>query len=178
MKDLQNPYLSADLACMRERLGMGVIRKFPALRDILRTLRAGRNVAMLCDQRRRRRGLIVDFFGRPAATVDTPAVLALRFGLPVVPGYCYSTGRALRYHAYLDTPILPDRSAARDAEVVRITREINASIARFVRAHPDQWNWTQPRWRLSEKIEARARRRSGDQARAAEISDSAAAPRV
>ena len=128
--------------------------------SVLRELGAGNSVAMLCDQRRRNRALILDFFGRPAATLDTPAVLALRFGIPVVPGFSWRSGEALEYRAYLDTPILPDPSAPRDAEVMRISQEINDSIERFVRAHPDQWNWTQPRWKISPRMRRRARVRN------------------
>jgi KDO2-lipid IV(A) lauroyltransferase len=167
MKDLKNPYTNAAVVAMRERVGMGVIRKFPALRSILRVLRDGGSVALLCDQRRRNRGLIVDFFGRPAATVDTPAVLALRFGLPILPGFSYRVGDRLEYRAVADEPIFPDPEAPRDAEVVRMTQAVNDAIERFVRAHPEQWNWTQPRWRVSKRMRHRARRREGDEHAAA-----------
>lgn len=163
MKDLRNPYTNAAVVAMRERVGLGLIRKFPALRTILRVLRGGGSVAILCDQRRRNRGLIVDFFGRPAATVDTPAVLALRFGLPILPGYSYRVGDGLEYRAVAHEPILPDLEAPRDEEVVRLTQAINDSIERFIRAHPEQWNWTQPRWRVSKRMRHRARRRAGDE---------------
>lgn len=180
MKDLRNPYTNAAVVEMRERVGMGVIRKFPALRTILRVLRGGGSVAMLCDQRRRNRGLIVDFFGRPAATVDTPAVLALRFGVPILPGFSYRVGDRLEYRAVADEPIFPDPDAPRDAEVVRLTQAINDAIERFVRAHPEQWNWTQPRWRISRRMRRRARRREGDEHAAAsaraEASRAAARP--
>ena len=158
-KDLRNPYLSRRIMKMRTELGMEVISKFPALRSILRHLRSGDSVALLSDQRRRNRGLIVDFFGRPAATVDTPAVLALRFGLPIVPGYSYRVGDGMHYGIEFHAPIYPDPSAPRDAEVVRLTQAVNDSIERFVRAHPEQWNWTQPRWKISGKVASRARQR-------------------
>jgi KDO2-lipid IV(A) lauroyltransferase len=167
MKDLRNPYTNAAVVEMRERVGMGLIRKFPALRTILRVLRDGGSVAMLCDQRRRNRGLILEFFGRPAATVDTPAVLALRFGVPILPGFSYRVGDHLEYRAVADEPIHPDPDAPRDEEVVRLTQAINDSIERFVRAHPEQWNWTQPRWRISRRMRRRARRREGDEHSAA-----------
>lgn len=162
MKDLRNPYTNAAVVEMRERMGMGLIRKFPALRELLSILRSGGSVAMLCDQRRRNRGLIVDFFGRPAATVDTPAVLALRYDLPILPGFSYRVGDRLEYRAVAHEPIFPDPSAPRDEEVVRLTRAINDAIEQFVRAHPEQWNWTQPRWRISPRMRQRARRREGD----------------
>ncbi len=157
MKPFENPYLDAMFIRLREKLGMKITLKFPALRTVLRELRDGNSVALLCDQRRRKRALIVDFFGQPAATVDTPAVLALRFGIPVVPSFSWRSGAALEYRGYTDTPILPDPEAPRDAEVTRITQEINDSIERFVRAHPEQWNWTQPRWMISNRMRRRAR---------------------
>ncbi len=162
VKDIRNPFFNERILAMRHGMGMGTINKFPALRTILRELRAGNSVAMICDQRRTRRGLIVRFFGREAASIDTPAVLALRYGLPIVPGFSYRVGRGMHYRATMDTVILPDPNAPKDEEVVRLTQAVNDAIERFVRAHPEQWNWTQPRWKITRKMRRRARRRAGD----------------
>ncbi len=162
MKDLRNPHTNERVVAMRDRVGLRVIRKFPAMRSILRALRSGESVALLSDQRRRHRGLIVDFFGRPASTVDTPAVLALRFGLPILPGFSYRVGDGLEYRAVALEAIRPDPDAPKDQEIVRLTQAVNDAIETFVRAHPEQWNWTQPRWRVSPRMRHRARRRAGD----------------
>lgn len=159
MKPVENPVLNKLFIDVREKLGMQLIDKFPALRTIVREIRAGSVVALLVDQRRRNRGLMVDFFGLPAATVDTPAVLAYRYGIPILPGFSYRKGGPFKYEAYFVDPIVPDQSLPRDQEVIRMTQEVNDRIEEFVRAHPRQWNWAQPRWKISDRMRKRSRKR-------------------
>ena len=73
----------------------------------------------------------------------------------------YRKGGPFQYQAYVCEPILPDKSRPRDEDVVRMTQEINDLIEEFIRAHPKQWNWTQPRWKVSERMRRRSRKRPG-----------------
>src|SRR5262249_3762709 len=91
--------------------------------------------------------VFADFFGVPAATVATPALLAIRSGKPVVVGASWSTGGALRYRARLLAPIVARAAEDSEAETLRITAEINRRLEAFVREHPEQWNWIHPRWK-------------------------------
>ncbi|MCZ6465277.1 MAG: hypothetical protein O7A09_13160 [Proteobacteria bacterium] len=157
MKPLDNPHLNERFVEVRHKLGMGVIAKRSALRSVVRRLRAGANLAITCDQRLRRRAVIARFFGRPAATLNTPAVLAIRFGIPVVPVFTWRSGGILEYRGYAEEPIWADPAAPRDEEVLRITQAINDAIERFVRAHPEQWDWRQLRWKLGQSVLSSAR---------------------
>ena len=68
----------------REGNGIQVIhRKRDSARNIIRSFRDGRSVAMLSDQDAGKIGDFVDFFGKKASTHKGAAVFALKFKLPL-----------------------------------------------------------------------------------------------
>lgn len=147
MKPLRNPWLNRRLVEVRSRLGLALIKRHRAVASMLRCLRKNESVALLCDLDEEEAPAFVDFFGVAAATVRTPAVLALRTGKPLLVVSSWSTGAALRYEAEFAEPIVPDVDAEPVAEEARLLRAMNGQIERFVRAHPEQWNWIHPRWK-------------------------------
>jgi KDO2-lipid IV(A) lauroyltransferase len=104
----------------------------------------GGYLAMLIDQKLND-GIAVDFFGRPAMTAPALAVLALRFRCPVIPAYSERIGPArLRFTA--EPPLdLPD-SGDRAADIATLTRTVNATLERWIRARPEGWLWLHRRW--------------------------------
>src|SRR5262249_9799120 len=86
VRPLDAPWLDALAERMRRRSGVGLIHKRGALRGVLDALRRGRMIGILMDQNAaRREGVFVDFFGRPASTSRSIALLALRTRTPIVP---------------------------------------------------------------------------------------------
>src|SRR5690606_36074749 len=75
------------LFAARARLGMRVVEMRAAPREVLRSLRRGRVVAIVGDQNAHRNGVFVPFFGVDAATARGAAVFALRTGVPVYVGF-------------------------------------------------------------------------------------------
>jgi KDO2-lipid IV(A) lauroyltransferase len=126
---------------------MSPLEKKAVVPALFRCLREGKSIALLSDLNQKRGGLFVDFFGTPAATVTTPALLAIRTGKPVVVGGSWSTGPALRYRARLEAPIVPRAGADAGEETLRITAAINRLLEGLIREHPEQWNWIHPRWK-------------------------------
>jgi KDO2-lipid IV(A) lauroyltransferase len=147
MMPLRNPWLNRRIVEFRGSLGLTMIKRDHAVASMFRCLRRNQSVALLCDLDQEQSPAFVDFFGVAAATVRTPAVLALRTGKPLVVVSSWSTGAALRYEAEFAEPIVPDLAADPVAEEARLLREMNGQIERFVRAHPEQWNWIHPRWK-------------------------------
>ncbi|MBI4881024.1 MAG: lysophospholipid acyltransferase family protein [Planctomycetes bacterium] len=144
---LDNPLLDRFLARERGRYARSVIPKEGGLPRIARALRQGDSVAMLLDQHAGRRGIEVDFLGRPASTFRAAAELAVRFDLPLLGGFGIRVDRAPRFLLQFEPPLWPDRGAPREEEVRRLTQAVSDTIARQVRSHPDQWNWLHRRWR-------------------------------
>ncbi len=147
MKPLRNPFLNERVVALRSSFGLAPLEKRAVVPALFRCLRKNKSIALFSDLNQKRSPVFVDFFGTPAATVATPAVLAIRSGKPVIVGGSWSTGGALRYRARLLAPIVPREGADVGAETLRITTEINRLLEGLIREHPDQWNWIHPRWK-------------------------------
>jgi KDO2-lipid IV(A) lauroyltransferase len=120
-----------------------------AAQAILRTLRAGRILAILMDQDTRGKGVVVPFFGRPAFTPVGPAALAWRTGAAIV-GVFIHRGADGRHHLKVVEPKLPERrgegSDFRADWQYETTAELTRLIELEVRARPDEWVWWHRRW--------------------------------
>ncbi len=106
--------------------------------QMVKHLRRGGFFALLVDQKYQS-GYKLDFLGRDAMTTTSPAELALRYDLPIVP--CFGTRREDGLHVDLDfeAPIEP-------SDVLTMTQQINDRISAKIRAHPEQWYWLHKRW--------------------------------
>lgn len=145
-RPLDNRGLETLLARLRGCSGNTIIHKRNAVREMMKVLRTGGGVAIVIDQDARGDGVFVPFFGRPASTTPTLALLALRTGAVVVP--VFSVPRAdggydVTYEAPVEVPATDDR----DADVLRWTAECTAIIERWVRHHPEYWLWMHRRWK-------------------------------
>jgi KDO2-lipid IV(A) lauroyltransferase len=147
VRPLDAPWLDAVAAGLRGRTGVEVIDKRGALRPVLEALRRGRLVGILMDQNAaRREGVFVDFFGRPASTSRSIALLAVRTGAPIVP--IFARRNPDGSHQVVIHPALP-APASNDAEaaIVELTARCTAEIERAIRQSPEQWLWSHDRWR-------------------------------
>lgn len=145
-RPLDNPGLEAMLARLRERSGNRVIHKRNAVREMIRALRRGIGVAFMIDQDARGDGVFAPFFGRPASTTPTLALLALRTGAPVVPVFCVP-GHGGTYRIVYEPEVRVEGTGDRGADVLRITTQCNEILERWVRRRPELWLWMHRRWK-------------------------------
>jgi KDO2-lipid IV(A) lauroyltransferase len=152
VRPLDAPWLDAVAERLRRRAGVEVIDKRGAVRPVLEALRRGRMVGILLDQNAaRREGVFVDFFGHPASTSRSIALLALRTGAPVVPIFAHRRrdgGHRVVIHPPVPVPTANDAGAA----VVELTARCTMEIERAVRATPEQWLWSHERWRTRPSV--------------------------
>lgn len=143
---LDNPKLNDLLEQIRTRTGNSVIYRRGTIRRVMRTLDAGKGVAILIDQHIMSRDAIyVDFFSRPAATTSAVAALALRTGAPVVPVFALPQPGG-RYRLIYEHPVAPPRADAPDA-VRDFTQRCTDVLEMYVRRNPELWLWMHRRWR-------------------------------
>src|SRR5206468_641858 len=146
---LDNPPLNQLLEDIRQRTGNTVIYRRGTIRRVMRTLEAGRGVAVLIDQHIMTRDAIyVDFFERPAATTSAVAALALRTGAPVVPVFALPLPGG-RYRLIYEHPVEPPRADS-DTAVREFTQRCTDVLEMYVRRHPDLWLWMLRLWREAE----------------------------
>jgi KDO2-lipid IV(A) lauroyltransferase len=141
----RNRPLSRYAQAKRERLGVRLIPRHGAVETMSEILAAGGYVALLLDQRARRRTVLAPFFGRPAHCERVPGVLARRLRVPIGFGACYETGKPFRYELRLTRVVWPEEiEHASPAEVAAL---VNSELERMILARPEQYFWLHERYR-------------------------------
>lgn len=129
------------------KAGFGVLPKRGGLDAILDRLGAGDLVVFPFDQHANRKdGVLVEFFGHPAGTFRSLAVIALTTGAPVVPASSWREPggqHVLRFEAQILPIEDPDAN-----EAIRLnTRAYNRALERMIVRRPEQWWWVHRRWK-------------------------------
>jgi KDO2-lipid IV(A) lauroyltransferase len=147
VRPLDSPVLNALAQAVRNKTGVALIDKRRALRPVLTALGQGHIVGILLDQNAsRREGVFVPFFGRPASTSRSIALLAVRTGTPVLPIFARREAGG-RHRVMVLPPLELPRSNDVEAAVVELTARCTAAIEAAVRETPEQWLWMHNRWR-------------------------------
>lgn len=142
------PKLLNDFVTRRFRqAGFGTIAKRGSLDQILDLLAGGAIVVYVFDQHASgKEGVTVDFFGHPANTFKSPALIAMASGAPVIPASSWREPdgtHVLRFEEPLE--VIEHESPG---EALRLnTRAYNAALERMLLRHPEQWIWMHKRWK-------------------------------
>jgi KDO2-lipid IV(A) lauroyltransferase len=144
---IDNPWLDRFIARFRSGTGQTILDKNGDYDRILKVVEDGAAVAMLCDQDAGQRGMFVDFFGRPASTFKSIALLALEYNAVMVVVGMPKVGEPMRYQVVSEEVIRPEEYAGRPDAAKAITQRFTAALERMVRRHPEQYFWLHRRWK-------------------------------
>jgi len=145
-RPFNNPYLESSINKDRQGQRLRLISKYAT--DPLRfakALKDGEVLAIMIDQHARN-GIYVDFFGRPAKTTPTVALLHLVTRVPVIVTCTIRTG-PLRYEVHGVGPLTFERSGNRADDVANITQALTNEIETLARRWPEQYMWGHRRWK-------------------------------
>ncbi len=151
-RDLDNPYLDAWFRRFRSQSGHQIISKKGGFDRMADVLAEGGTIALLGDQDAGRRGMFVDFFGKPASTHRAIALMALQYDALICVGYSrrledrFHDGLPMHYEVGCEEVIDP-RTIKSDDEVAEITRRYSAALERAIRKAPEQYFWVHRRWK-------------------------------
>jgi KDO2-lipid IV(A) lauroyltransferase len=127
--------------------GFGVFPKRGSLDAMLDRLAAGDAIVFPFDQHARPPdGIEVDFFGYPAWTFKSLAIIALATGAPVLPAASWREAdgnHVLRF----EEPLAPIECENTGEAIRRNTRAYNAVLERAILRRPEQWYWVHRRWK-------------------------------
>jgi lauroyl/myristoyl acyltransferase len=117
------------------------------MRAAVRALRANRVLALTPDLLRRPgTGVRVRLFGRDVDLPGGAFYLAVRVGAPLFCSFFQEEGG--HYRAWTDEPMAIAVTGDRDRDIAVAAQEWADRFERFVRAHPDMWQfWLDKRWR-------------------------------
>ena len=150
-RPIQNPWIDRYLTRFRVQTGQKIIPKHRAMGEMIRVLGRKEILVIQVDQDARRSGVNVDFFGRPATTHRSPAVLSLRFDAPIVMVNIYREGEI--HHAEVVDPIYPEDYRDDPDPVRALTQAYTRQMETAIRAHPEQWFiWVHERWKTAERM--------------------------
>ncbi len=136
----------------RARFGLGLLPVKNSAFRILKLLRAKQAVALVIDQHMPPgRGIAVPFFSRPASTTHAPAILALSTGAPILPVTIERLSGG-RHKVTIDSEVEINQANDRQAEVERVTIELNRWLEDKICERPDQWLWIHRRWKLQKNL--------------------------
>jgi KDO2-lipid IV(A) lauroyltransferase len=148
IKDSDEPAVAKIWQDIRHEVGMQWIPARPRIKAVsesLRWLKKGGILFLYADQNKSD-GVYVDFFDRPAGTVEGPAMLHLRTGAEILCAFIIRQGR--REHKIMITPpIKVEKTGNREEDVYQVTNAFTKAIEDFVRQYPEQWWWSHKRWK-------------------------------
>ena len=148
-RPVENPWVDRYLNRFRTQTGQRIIPKYHALGQMIRVLQKNELLVIQVDQDARHTGVFVDFFGRPASTHRSPALLSLKYGTPIVLAEIY---REKGVHTcIISDPLYPDDFRGEADPVTALTQAVTAKVEAAIRAHPDQWFWVHDRWKTAER---------------------------
>lgn len=165
-RELDNPYLNDWFRRYRELTGHRMLLKKGGYDEMLEMLQRRGNLGLLCDQDAGSRGLFVDFFGTPASTFKSIALLAMEYDALIVVGYSrrlpddFSRQNWVRYELGCEAVIDP-RLIDSDDPVREITQQYTTALERAVRKSPEQYFWIHRRWKSQPKVRERRAKLAG-----------------
>jgi KDO2-lipid IV(A) lauroyltransferase len=134
MAPIGSPTFTELVLWARERNHLEVYPPENAARGLLRALRKGRFVALLCDIPGGGPSVVVDFCGGPVSFSSVPAWLALRTGSALIPIECWRGAR----HTY-QIDVHPRLVPEPGEDEAAVTQRLATVLERAIRRQPGQW---------------------------------------
>ena len=127
--------------------GFGVFPKRGSLDAMLDCLANADAIVFPFDQHARPPdGIAVDFFGQPAWTFKSLAIIALATGAPVLPASSWREPDGKHVLRFEDG-IAPIECENTSEAIRRNTLAYNGALERAILRHPEQWYWVHRRWK-------------------------------
>lgn len=152
-RPLDNPYLNKYLLSIRQKKGLTVLDKKGATEGMADILASKRYVTFVADQDAGRKGMFVDFFGRPASTTKAPALVAMQYEVPILVACGRRLEKEYGFELVNERVIHPEEWADKDDPLRWITQEYTTALENIIRRNPEQYLWVHRRWKHRPKGE-------------------------
>lgn len=133
MAPVASAFVTKLVAWSRRRKGLELFTPERAARGLLRSLRAGRMVALMADVPEAGPTVTVEYCGGTVLFSAAPARLAQVTGRPLLPMACWRAGAGWVVHVGARVPVGRGDS---DQDVMK---RVAAALEPLVRRHPEQW---------------------------------------
>lgn len=135
---------------LREKYGNKNLFKDHAGGGIIKCLKSSQRLGLLVDQKASGVSSIkVKFFNQDADTVNSIAILKLKYNPTVLPvfGVRQKNGK---YKILVKEPVdyVAEEESDEKIRVAKMTQKYNDIMEEVIRAYPEQWFWMHNRWRI------------------------------
>lgn len=133
-----------DKLLFSRRKGIHIPKGRTGARLMIETLKNGKFISILCDQKFRE-GITLSFFGMPAQTATAMASLAIKMNVPIIMVKAIQQqDKHYKLTVYPPVPIpvgLPRNEAEK-----QVMTFVNQTYEKWIRENPDQWLWIHRRF--------------------------------
>lgn len=146
-RNIKNKFLNDGLFFIREKSGLKHLDSKNSSLKVVKSLKKNEGVIFVIDQFTYPPiGIKSTFFGHTTGTNSSLAYFALRFGIPVIPGYSYrKNGKVIVCYSEEIPTEKPFEDM--DKNVEYMTQKYNGWIENTIRQHPESWMWIHNRWK-------------------------------
>ncbi|MEO1997393.1 MAG: lysophospholipid acyltransferase family protein [Planctomycetaceae bacterium] len=151
-RELDNPRIHKWMERFRRHTGHVLISKKGGADRMVQFLEHRGHLALLGDQDAGQKGLFVDFFGHPASTFKSIALLSMQYRALICVGYArrlpdrFHGQDWVRYELGCEQIVDPDHYDG-PQQIRSITQAYTAALERAVLRAPEQYFWVHRRWK-------------------------------
>ena len=133
-----------DKLLFARRKGVKIPKGRTGARLMIETLKQGKFISILCDQKFRE-GITLTLFGMPAQTATAMASLAIKMNVPIIMVKAIQQ-KDMHYKLFVYPPVpIPVGLSREDAER-QVMTTINHIYEEWIRENPEQWLWLHRRF--------------------------------
>lgn len=147
VRSINNPLIDRYVSMLRSNDRHKVIDKKDSLKHMLKALRSKSSVAIISDQHAStNEGVETVFFGHPARSHASAALLHLKTGVPIAPMVLRCKDKFFNYEADFSDMIEFKATGDKEKDIATVTQMYTSALEKLIRKDPTQWLWTHRRW--------------------------------
>ncbi|MCD4658242.1 MAG: lysophospholipid acyltransferase family protein [Planctomycetes bacterium] len=141
--------INAEVDKTRERFGMRISSKFGGMVAMTRSILKGESLMLAIDQDAgiKASGIYANFFGHWCKCIESYALLALRYNVPIIPAYGYRHGEDFKFTMVWGKPIYAKGNYKNLNDVYRVVQDWHDVFAAQLLRYPYQYEWFHKKWR-------------------------------
>ncbi|MFM6972540.1 MAG: lysophospholipid acyltransferase family protein, partial [Alphaproteobacteria bacterium] len=143
-RPLNNPY-AENLTSKIRNVAM-IAKGSAGNREIINAIKNNEFIIIMADQKITD-GEPIKFFNRNAITSTSIAKIALKYGVPIIPGYISRIGKKFKFKLTIENSLIINRNENFEDNIKNVTLKINQIIENWIKASPHQWFWVHNRWK-------------------------------
>jgi len=143
-RPLNNPFVEKMTSSLR---GVAMIEKgSDGNRQLITALRNKEFILIMADQKVTD-GEPIKFFHDDAVTATSIAKIALKYNVPLVPGFILRVNKQFKFLLRVEKPLEFNKINSLNSEANNLTLKINQIIEKWIGENPEQWFWVHNRWK-------------------------------